>query len=228
MLLFFFHCLGGDPWPSLIAFALQSLLWFPGHHDPPISCIDLDLASSLSLILEVWKCESSKFVRVKRWQIFYWRAQYWTQSGSSSQSDRSNEEGGARKEGIEESHEDEGVQCNGDTNHAIWQLDMDSDEETWEQTRGNRNGLPEKSSRSDEKWQSKECRCEGDSKSREGDGESEKETKSMEGETGADGRWQISEESVHWGNCREKAKRKTEKEIDWQFLAIYKFKLYLF
>ena len=30
-----------------------------------------------------------------------------------------------------------------------------------------------------------------------GDGESEKETKSMEGETGADGRWQISEESVH-------------------------------
>ena len=42
-------------------------------------------------------------------------------SGSSSQSDRSDEEGGARKEGIEESHEDEGVQCNGDTNHAIWQ-----------------------------------------------------------------------------------------------------------
>lgn len=32
-----------------------------------------------------------------------------TQSGSSSQSDRSNEEGGARKEGIEENNEDEGT-----------------------------------------------------------------------------------------------------------------------
>ena len=34
---------------------------------------------------------------------------------------RSNEEGGTRKEGIEESHKDEGVQCDGDTNHAVWQ-----------------------------------------------------------------------------------------------------------
>ena len=42
----------------------------------------------------------------------------------------------------------------------------------------------------------------------------------MEGEVGADGRWQITEECVHWRNCKEKAKQKTEKEMDRQFLAI--------
>ena len=51
------------------------------------------------------------------------------QSGNSNQSDRSNADGGARMEGIEESHKEEGVQCNGDTYHAVWQSDMSSDEE---------------------------------------------------------------------------------------------------
>ena len=32
-------------------------------------------------------------------------------------------------EGIEESHEDKGVQCDGDTYHAVWQSDMSTDEE---------------------------------------------------------------------------------------------------
>ena len=50
----------------------------------------------------------------------------------------------------------------------------------------------------------------------------------MEGEVGADGRWQITEESVHGGNCWEKAKRKTKKEMDRHFLAKYINSSYLF
>ena len=45
-----------------------------------------------------------------------------------------------------------------------------------------------------------------------GDGEGEKEAKSVEGEVRADGRWKISEESVHGGNYMEIAERKTKKE----------------
>ena len=41
------------------------------------------------------------------------------------------------------------------------------------------------------------CRCKRGSWTRGGDGESKKETKSMEGEAGADGRQQISEEGVN-------------------------------
>ena len=41
----------------------------------------------------------------------------------------------------------------------------------------------------------------------------------MKGEVGADGRQQISEEGVHRGNCRKKAKRKTQKERNRQFLG---------
>ena len=44
-----------------------------------------------------------------------------------------------------------------------------------------------------------------------GDGEGEKEAKSVAGKVGADGRWKISEESVHGGNYMEIAERKTEK-----------------
>ena len=45
-----------------------------------------------------------------------------------------------------------------------------------------------------------------------GNGEGEKEAKSVEGEVRADGRWKISEESVHGGNYMEIAERKTKKE----------------
>ena len=95
-----------------------------------------------------------------------WRGN-WTQSGCSGQSDRSYEKGGTRKKGVEveESHEDEGVQYNGDTNHAVWQWNTDNDEEVREQTRDNRNGLSEKS-RSVKDWQSKEYRREGGSETR--------------------------------------------------------------
>ena len=63
-----------------------------------------------------------------------------------------------------------------------------------------------------ESAQSKECRCEGSCETSGLDGEREKEAKNMEGEVGADGRWQISEESVHSEiACREKTERKIKK-----------------
>ena len=49
----------------------------------------------------------------------------------------------------------------------------------------------------------------------------------MEGEFGVDRRWYISEESAHRRNCREKAERKTKKEMDRQFLATYLLRSYV-
>ena len=49
----------------------------------------------------------------------------------------------------------------------------------------------------------------------------------MEGEVGADRRQHISEESVHRGNCREKAERKIKKEMDRQFPATYQLRSYV-
>ena len=67
---------------------------------------------------------------------------------------------------------------------------------------------------SDRDWQSQECWCEGGSETRRpGNGGSEKEMR-MEREVGADGTEQFSEEGTYWGNCMEKAERKTEKEMN--------------